>query len=118
MHLRDGIDCLESRSRYPEGTRYVSGASFGWMAADHGPDGLAIHRDDLDGGLFRADTGTSGPGGARVVPGCGHPEAGPRTVEAAGGRGLKPPVTFPGGPRFHFVEPGGNRLAVRPDRDA
>ena len=33
-------------------------------------------------------------------------------VENAGGTITKPLFDFPGGCRFHFVEPGGNELAV------
>jgi uncharacterized protein len=34
------------------------------------------------------------------------------TVEAAGGRIVKPIRAFPGGRRFHFADPSGNELAV------
>ncbi len=39
-------------------------------------------------------------------------------IKGAGGRILKPIFSFPGGRRFHFVEPGGNELAVWSDVDA
>jgi uncharacterized protein len=38
-------------------------------------------------------------------------------VEAAGGRIVRPVFAFPGGRRFHFIEPGGNELAVWSDRE-
>jgi predicted enzyme related to lactoylglutathione lyase len=39
-------------------------------------------------------------------------------VEQAGGRVSKPIYSFPGGRRFHFVEPSGNELAVWTEVDA
>ncbi|RVD56198.1 VOC family protein, partial [Mesorhizobium sp. M8A.F.Ca.ET.023.02.2.1] len=35
-----------------------------------------------------------------------------RAVESAGGTIVKPIFPFPGGRRFHFVDPAGNELAV------
>ncbi len=37
-------------------------------------------------------------------------------VRAAGGEILKEPFEFPGGRRFHFVDPTGNELAVWGER--
>ena len=34
------------------------------------------------------------------------------SVDAAGGRIVKPIFSFPGGRRFHFADPAGNELAV------
>jgi hypothetical protein len=33
-------------------------------------------------------------------------------VEAAGGRIVRPIFAFPGGRRFHFLDPSGNELAA------
>ncbi len=35
-----------------------------------------------------------------------------REVESAGGKIVKPIFSFPGGRRFHFLDPAGNELAV------
>ena len=35
-----------------------------------------------------------------------------RAVEKAGGTATKPIFDFPGGKRFHFLDPNGNELAV------
>jgi hypothetical protein len=37
-------------------------------------------------------------------------------VTEAGGVIAKPIFTFPGGRRFHFIDPGGNELAVWSER--
>jgi len=34
------------------------------------------------------------------------------SVKRAGGRIVKEPFAFPGGRRFHFMDPSGNELAV------
>ncbi len=39
-------------------------------------------------------------------------EAALAAVEAAGGRIIRPIFAFPGGRRFHFLDPGGNELAA------
>jgi predicted enzyme related to lactoylglutathione lyase len=39
-------------------------------------------------------------------------EATVEEVEAAGGKIVKPIFSFPGGRRFHFLDPAGNELAV------
>ena len=43
---------------------------------------------------------------------CGYFSESQECVEKAGGAITKPLFDFPGGCRFHFVEPGGNELAV------
>ncbi len=42
-------------------------------------------------------------------------EATQREIERAGGEIVKPVFSFPGGRRFHFVEPSGNEFAVWSD---
>lgn len=39
-------------------------------------------------------------------------------VQAHGGQLARPVFSFPGGSRFHFIEPGGNELAAWSERDA
>ena len=43
-------------------------------------------------------------------------EASVQAVQDAGGRVVKEPFSFPGGRRFHFLDPSGNELAVWSDR--
>lgn len=42
-------------------------------------------------------------------------EATQASIEAAGGTIVQQTFPFPGGRRFHFTDPSGNELAVRPE---
>lgn len=48
------------------------------------------------------------------LPGIQVPDldAAMAAVTAAGGRVVRPPFGFPGGRRFHFLDPNGNELAA------
>ena len=39
-------------------------------------------------------------------------------IQKAGGEVVKPTFPFPGGRRFHFIEPSGNEFAVWSDKNA
>lgn len=83
--------------------------AFGWSFTDYGPT-YAAYTEGLDGGFD-----------ASAAPDVGKPlpvlfstdlEASLEAVEAAGGTVVKPIFAFPGGRRFHFMDPAGNELAV------
>lgn len=83
----------------------------------YGPD----YRDvQLGGGQtlgFQGDPAEA-PDGPLVVLEVGDLDAARVAVERAGGRVTTEPFDFPGGRRFHFLEPGGNELALWvPTRD-
>lgn len=81
-------------------------AAFGWTFTDYGPDYSAFS-EGLDGG-FQAEVPT------KPLP-ILYSEAledSLAAVEEAGGTIVKPIFSFPGGRRFHFVDPAGNELAV------
>ncbi|WP_440057014.1 VOC family protein (plasmid) [Pseudoalteromonas sp. T1lg65] len=92
-------------------------AAFDWQFESYGPDYLAFLNAGLDGGFYRADLHSSqATGGALVVLYSSQLEATQEKVEAAGGVINKAIFSFPGGRRFHFIEPSGNELAVWSDR--
>jgi uncharacterized protein len=83
-------------------------AAFSWTFTDYGPT-YAAYSEGLDGG-FDADRQAL----AKPLPVL-YSEALEQSlaaVESAGGRIVKPIFSFPGGRRFHFVDPAGNELAV------
>ena len=83
---------------------------FGWTFQDYGPAYLAFEDGQLSGGFYQTD---SPPGfGALVVLWSDGLEATQAAIEAVGGIISKPIFAFPGGRRFHFIDPGGNELAV------
>jgi uncharacterized protein len=65
------------------------------------------------GGFFRSDLAASvDKGSALIVFYSDRLEETQAKIERAGGRVVKPIFKFPGGRRFHFVEPSGNEFAV------
>ncbi|MER9867154.1 VOC family protein [Mesorhizobium sp. M0136] len=84
-------------------------AAFSWSFADYGPTYSAF-AEGLDGG-FQAD-GQDAPAKPLPVIYSERLEETLSAVENAGGTVVKTIFSFPGGRRFHFVDPAGNEMAV------
>ncbi len=84
--------------------------AFGWKMTDFGPSYAATMTGDTDVGL-QADAAEAS---AAPLPVIDVPDLGVAlaAVEAAGGRIVRPVFAFPGGRRFHFLDPSDNELAV------
>jgi len=93
---------------------------FGWEFVDYGPTYTAFSDGRLEGGLNGERKVPAEPGGTLVVIYAVDIHAVEAKVLAAGGRVSMPIFEFPGGRRFHFVDPSGNELAVwsHPSPDA
>tara|TARA_R110002072_G_scaffold141210_1_gene286426 strand:+ start:161 stop:511 length:351 start_codon:yes stop_codon:yes gene_type:complete len=90
--------------------------AFEWQFEDYGPDYIAFKKQGIEGGFFRAEQASSTDNGAAlVVLFAVNLEATQQRVEEAGGKICKAIFEFPGGRRFHFIEPSGNELAVWSD---
>jgi predicted enzyme related to lactoylglutathione lyase len=91
-------------------TRAFYSRAFGWQFTDFGPDYAATTGGDVDLGL------QGDPGGALAAPlpviRVDDLEAALEAVSKAGGVIAKPIFSFPGGRRFHFIDPSGSELAV------
>jgi len=84
--------------------------AFGWSLTDFGPTYAATLTGDTDIGLqANAAEATKAP---LPVIDVDDLEAALVAVEAAGGSIVKPIFAFPGGRRFHFLDPSGNELAA------
>lgn len=113
MSRHETINYVEFPSLDLGASKRFFAEAFGWSFLDYGPDYAAFSDAGLDGGFFRAAVaGRTERGSALVVLYSDALEATLSKVEAAGGEIVKPVFAFPGGRRFHFVEPGGNELAV------
>ena len=85
-------------------------AAFGWSLTGFGPTYAATLTGDTDIGLQGdAAEATKMPLPVIDVPNL---EAAHAAVLAAGGRIVRPTFAFPGGRRFHFLDPAGNELAA------
>lgn len=92
------------------------GQAFAWTFVSYGPDYIAFSDGQLNGGFYRAKSHSSTDNGAAlIVLYVADLEACEQSVIGAGGRIVKPIFSFPGGRRFHFVDPNGNELAVWSD---
>jgi predicted enzyme related to lactoylglutathione lyase len=102
------IDYVEFGTQDLAATKRFFETAFGWKLTDWGDTYTAFEDGRLNGG-FRPDRA---PGAApTVILYATDLDATRERVRAAGGE-IVDELTFPGGRRFHFREPGGNELAV------
>jgi uncharacterized protein len=107
------INYVEYPARDIESTKQFFGTAFGWSFVDYGPDYTSFSDQGIDGGFFRSElTSTTKNGGALLVISSDDLEASEIKVKTAGGTISQEIFSFPGGRRFHFIEPSGNELAV------
>ena len=91
-------------------TRGFYAKAFGWEFTDYGPDYSATTNGIVDVGLNgQPEEALSAP---LPVVRVDNLEQAFDSVVAAGGIIAKPIFAFPGGRRFHFVDPAGSELAV------
>lgn len=94
-------------------TRAFYSRAFGWKFTSYGPDYSATTNGTVDVGLN--GTGEDSLAAPLPVIRVGDLEAALNSVASAGGVIARPIYAFPGGRRFHFVDPSGNELAVWSD---
>lgn len=83
---------------------------FDWQMTDFGPSYACTMTGDVDVGLQAdAEEATKAP---LTVIAVTDLEASLKAVTQAGGKITKPIFSFPGGRRFHFLDPNGNELAA------
>ncbi len=90
-------------------------AAFGWAYQDYGPSYASFTNAGIDGGFDANADRKPSKHGALVVLFEKDIEACLARVKAAGGKISLPILEFPGGRRFHFVDPSGNELSVWTD---
>ncbi|MGW0179971.1 VOC family protein [Nocardia sp. NPDC003345] len=113
-HTHHGIDYIELTVTDLEAAKHFYASAFGWAFNDYGPGYAGFRRFDGSpgeaGGLaLGTEVHTGGP---LVVLYSEDLDASVRAVGAAGGTVTEGPFDFPGGRRFHFTDPSGNRLGV------
>ncbi len=95
-------------------TRGFYAKAFGWQFTDYGPDYSATTGGDVDLGLNgQPDEALAAP---LPVIRVDDLEATFDAVAAAGGVISRPIFAFPGGRRFHFIDPSGSELAAWSER--
>ncbi|MBA6390951.1 VOC family protein [Colwellia sp. BRX10-3] len=87
--------------------------AFGWVFTDYGDEYTSFTDVGLDGGFYKSDlTSLASKGAALLVLLTEDLEQAQSTVESCGGKISTSIFSFPGGSRFHFIEPSGNEFAV------
>jgi len=104
------IDYIEFPATDIAKTKSFYGEVFGWKFTDYGPDYTSFEDGRLAGGFWKEVQVKQG--GPLVVIYAHDLEATYAAVKTAGGKIAKETFSFPGGRRFHFIDPNGNELAV------
>ena len=116
MSVNNKIDYVEFAAQDLEATRAFFTAAFGWGFEDYGPDYCSFADQGTHGGFYRSEkSSTTDNSGALVILYSDQLENTLDRVVSAGGVISKEIFSFPGGRRFHFIEPSGNELAVWSD---
>ena len=108
------IHYVEFKARDLKEIKQFYSECFEWQCTDYGPDYVAFNNSGLEGGFERSDVPISN--GVLVI--LYHPDLNlvMSRVQDNGGIISKDIFSFPGGSRFHFLDPAGNELAVWSDR--
>ena len=113
MSNHENINYIEFASRDLRATKAFFEGAFGWSFTDYGPDYCSFSNAGIDGGFYSSDKSADrDEGSVLVVLYSDNLEETQRKVIARGASIKTEIFSFPGGRRFHFVEPGGNELAV------
>jgi len=90
---------------------------FDWQFIDFGPEYTAFTNSGINGGFFQSELkSTTDAGAALIVLYSSDLEKSQTKIEKAGGSIVKAIFSFPGGRRFHFLDPNGNEFAVWSDK--
>lgn len=113
MPTHEKLNYVEFSAYDLEATKAFFNKVFGWQFVDYGNDYTAFAEQGLDGGFYRGQQcSQTANGGALLVFYSADIDATLVKVEAAGGTITQTIFEFPGGCRFHFLEPSGNEFAV------
>lgn len=112
------LDYLElPASDFPATQTFYTGV-FGWQFEAYGPDYLAFDRQGLEGGFYRSElVMTQANCGALAIFYSGDLEATLGKIQTLSGKISRKIQHFPGGRRFHFLDPNGNELGVWSDTE-
>jgi predicted enzyme related to lactoylglutathione lyase len=108
------IDYIELAATDLERLKTFYADVFGWAFNDYGPDYAGIQGrtpDDPEVGGLNPEA-VPKRGGVFVQMYSDDLDATVEAVRSAGGEVVDGPYGFPGGRRFHFVDPSGNELGV------
>ena len=104
------INYVEFQAKDLEKIKAFYAAAFGWTFTDYGPTYVAFSESGLQGGFEQTEEEIVN--GALVVLYHEDLESIKSNIMESNGTISKDIFSFPGGRRFHFLDPSGNELAV------
>lgn len=91
---------------------------FKWTFKDYGDEYSAFSSSVMEGGFFKSELSMStSSGSALIVFYSIHLEQTAKKITDNGGSIIQEIFNFPGGRRFHFIDPSNNEFAVWSDRE-
>jgi predicted enzyme related to lactoylglutathione lyase len=111
MRNEGRIDYVEIPATDIDKTRAFFEQLFGWEFQEWGPDYYSFNDGRLDGGLRRAEE-PAPASGVLLVFYSENLERDYERVKELGATISQEIFEFPGGRRFHFVEPAGTEFAI------
>lgn len=118
MNVHEKINYIEFPANDFVATKLFFTEVFAWSFVDYGEDYVAFSNAGLEGGFYRSGlTASSQAGGALLVFYSQALEQTQAKIVKAGGEIIIEIFDFPGGQRFHFLDPNGNEYAVWSDKN-
>jgi predicted enzyme related to lactoylglutathione lyase len=115
MEIKDNhISYIEFKAKNLEEIKKFYTAAFSWSFVDYGPTYTAFSDSGLAGGFEKTENDILN--GTLVVLYHNNLDLIKNRIINSGGKISKDIFSFPGGHRFHFVDPSGNELAVWSDK--
>ena len=115
MDIKDNhINYVEFKAKDLEKIKEFYTVSFNWTFTDYGPTYIAFSESGLQGGFEKTENEIVN--GALVVLYHKNLDLIKNKIIESNGNISKDIFPFPGGRRFHFIDPAGNELAVWSDK--
>lgn len=108
------INYIELKAPDLEAIKAFYSKTFGWSFVDYGPTYIAFENAGIDGGFELSNEPIVN--GALVVLYHNELETVLQNVKNSGAIISVDIFSFPGGRRFHFIDPAGNELAIWSDK--
>ncbi len=108
------ISYIEFKANDLEKIKEFYNKSFDWTFTDYGPTYTTFSDSGLEGGFEKTENEIIN--GALVVLYHNNLDLIKNKIIKLGGEISKDIFSFPGGRRFHFIDPSGNELAVWSDK--
>ncbi|NHN25935.1 VOC family protein [Flavobacterium jejuense] len=115
MKIKDNhINYVEFKAKDLEEVKEFYTTTFSWTFIDYGSNYIAFSESGLEGGFEKSEDEIIN--GALVILYHKNLELIKNKIINSKGKISKDIFSFPGGRRFHFVDPAGNELAVWSDK--